>query len=141
MTMLLYRTAVAPLSKADREDWFTIAGVGGVTEWDDAKFLVNDVTDGPDEVRWDHLKDAKVVGLHDDDEVTQDDPRFNGEDDDESNFAVVRSPSGNVFLAITINVPEALLMQKADFAPGGKTFEFGEKLELAWEVEREKLAQ
>ncbi|MFL9913962.1 hypothetical protein PQR75_00845 [Paraburkholderia fungorum] len=123
MTMLLLRTAVAPLKETESNGWFAIAGLGGIIDYDDAKFLVDDVTSGSSNV-WIHLEGAKVRGLHDDDEVTQDDPRFSDESD-VTNFAVVRSPKGDVYLAMTINVPEALLMQKAAFSQDGTSFVFG----------------
>ncbi|WP_296658560.1 hypothetical protein [Paraburkholderia sp.] len=129
MTMLLYKTAVAPLTETERQGWYAIAGTGGVTEFEDAGHLINDLTVGAD--AWTHLEGAQVVGLHDDSEVTEDDPRFNHEADDDG-FAVVRSPLGGLYLAMSINVPEALLMQKADLIPGGKDFAFGEVLEKAW---------
>jgi hypothetical protein len=126
MTMLLYKTAAAPLTETDREGWFAIDGFGGVIEFEDAKHAVDDLTSGPETNAWTLLDDAKVVGLHDDEEVTADDPRFNYEAD-ETSFAVVRAPDGDVYLLMAVNMPEALLMPAANVALGGRSFEFGGK--------------
>jgi hypothetical protein len=104
MTMLLYKTAVVPL-KAERDGWFVIGGIGGVIDFDDAKFACNELTSLP--VARTSFEDALVVGLHDDEELCENDPRFNHEAD-ETNFAVVRSPVGRFYmllLAITYRRP------------------------------------
>jgi hypothetical protein len=126
MAMLLYKTAAAPLKETDREEWFVIDGFGGVIEFEDAKDAVDELTSGPEANAWTMLGDAKVVGLHDDEEVTEEDPRFNHEAD-ETGFAVVRAPDGGVYLLMAVNVPEALLMQAASIAANGRSLEFGGK--------------
>jgi hypothetical protein len=67
------------------------------------------LTDGLLPQRWTLADDAKVTGLHDDDEITSDDPRFNGVNTNE-NVRVVKNPNGAAYLFMDINAPEALLL-------------------------------
>ncbi|MGP8476426.1 hypothetical protein [Burkholderia sp. PR2] len=130
MTMLLYKTAVAPLREAGQKGWFIVDGLGGVTDYDDAGFAVSELTSPPNfvkDVSWTLVADAKVVGLHDDEEVSAEDPRFNQEAEQLHEFGVVRSPTGRLYMLMSINVPEALLMPAAELSYDGNTFEFGNR--------------
>jgi hypothetical protein len=120
MTMLLLsivRFPVTPVSK--RPGWFQIAGRAVPTcECEVLAYLEALVYKEGDHI----IPDAKLVGIHDNEAITNDDPRFNyemepGAENDEPDFAVAEYTDEQGVVkyqaAMLINEPERILLEFA----------------------------
>ena len=124
MTMLLTEIVMFPVKPVSgRDGWYQIDGVPkdlGYVEIGD--WLGDEVFCGADEQNASVIvEDAKLAGLHDNLEVTSEDPRFNyratiasnGDQGDggEPDFVVVKRHTGELLCAMLINVPESVLFK------------------------------
>ena len=68
--------------------------------------------DNYDEQTFERVVGAKIVGMHEVDDLESDDPRFNGHHDDCA--VVLRDKRDDkIFLLLDINLPEAALLRHA----------------------------
>lgn len=120
MTMLLLsivRFPVTPVPKLP--GWFQIAGRAVPTcESEVLEYLEAVAYRDGDRI----IPDAKLIGIHDNESITTDDPRFNyemeeGADNDEPDFAVAQYTNDNGEVkyeaAMLINEPERILLEFA----------------------------
>jgi hypothetical protein len=116
MTMWLLSALIAPVKPvAGKKNWFELDGIpkylgyGDIGEW-----LGDEIQDVPDGSKI--VADAKLLGIHDNNNLLQDDPRFNhraniaGDDPEfgnEPEFVVVKKSSSLYLCAMLINAPES----------------------------------
>ncbi|MCV2355351.1 hypothetical protein LNV09_14450 [Paucibacter sp. B2R-40] len=113
MTMILRTVVTFPVTPVEgRDGWFAIAGAAEYsTESGISDFYCGQTT----------ITGAKVVGFHDNEDFTEDDPRFNGEfadggdedDGDEAAFTVNGTAADGYTAAMLCNGPEGLLFMYA----------------------------
>ena len=116
MTMLLNNVVWFPVVPvADKEGWFEIAGRAVLTcESDVLEYI--EAFSNMEEAR---VMGAKLVGMHDNEDIMTDDPRFNYENDeeDEPGFGVVRfeTKAGGLQYrgVMLVNAPEQVLFEYA----------------------------
>lgn len=115
MTMLLMNVVWFPVVPvADKEGWFEIAGRAVLTcEAEVLEYI--EAFAYPEGAQ---VPDAKLVGIHDNEEIMADDPRFNYQDDpEEPGFGVVKfKPAAGVWQhrgVMLVNAPEQVLFEYA----------------------------
>ena len=136
MTMLLSEAVIVRVQRvAGKKNWFVIdavpkmLGYGDIGEW-----LADEVSDDLSRI----VQGAKLMGIHDDEEIPRDDPRFNsraniaGADPEfcnEPDFVVVKQPKGerdcpkDLYLcAMLINRPESVFFEYSAKAVYGAAF-------------------
>lgn len=116
MTMLLMNVVWFPVTPvADKEGWFEVAGRAVLTCESDVLEYIEAFT----HLEGARVLDAKLVGMHDNEDIMSDDPRFNYENDeeDEPGFGVVRfetTAGGLQYRGVMmVNAPEQVLFEHA----------------------------
>ncbi|MDD2809049.1 hypothetical protein [Rhodoferax sp.] len=124
MTMLLHEKVMFPVKPVPgRDGWYQIDGVpkdlgyADIGDWLGDEVYCVAVQNRSSEI----VEDAKLAGLHDNQKVTSEDPRFNYQanvasnedegDGGEPDFVVVKRRSGELLCAMLINVPESVLLK------------------------------
>ena len=122
--MLLHEKVMFPVKPVpNRDGWYQIDGVPKDLGYADiGDWLGDEVYLGADDKNPTVIvEDAKLAGLHDNLEVTTEDPRFNYRatvatndeeaDGNEPDFVVVKRDTGELLCAMLINVPESVLLK------------------------------
>ncbi|MCA9232809.1 MAG: hypothetical protein KDA57_19320 [Planctomycetales bacterium] len=131
MTMLLLVGAMVRVRPVTgKKNWFAIDAVPKIHSYADlGDWLIDEMADNVSEI----VRGAKLVGIHDDESILEDDPRFNfeagvaGEDPEFQNepaFVVVRQlkrpphrPEDLYLCAMLVNAPEVAFLEYS--AKGG----------------------
>jgi hypothetical protein len=105
MAMMLLDTVCAEVEPVPgRVGWFQLTGRNIRRAVAFEEFLAG-CKSGTDEV----VKDARVLGLHDEEAVISDDDRFNGRL--QGAFAVIRQGAGGYLMVLDVHLPEAVLLR------------------------------
>jgi hypothetical protein len=114
--LLLFPVAALLVEPTERPLWFrrpADAHAAVISEFDDVTEVLVRLPEC-----WNVVPDARLEGLHDDEDIVVADPRFNGELKERA-FAVIRHTDRKICVSLLlINAVEAILLPRRTFARG-----------------------